>query len=77
MTVSLSEESEVERILRDLQGTDATHGRAGVLVVDRSNLRLQVGSGNAFPDDLPAVLKFAAFIAERVRWSLQKEKKKT
>jgi hypothetical protein len=32
MTVSLSEESEVERILRDLQGTDATHGRAGVLV---------------------------------------------
>jgi hypothetical protein len=57
MTVSLSEESEVERILRDLQGTDATHGRAGVLVVDRSNLRLQVGSGDAFPDDLPAVLK--------------------
>jgi len=57
MTVSLSEESEVDRILRDLQGTDATHGRAGVLVVDRSNLRLQVGSGDAFPDDLPAVLK--------------------
>jgi hypothetical protein len=57
MTVSLSEESEVERILRDLQGTDATHGRAGVLVVDRSNLRLQVGSGDAFPDDLPVVLK--------------------
>src|ERR1019366_8501958 len=49
MTVSLSEESEVERILRDLQGTDATHGRAGVLVVDRSNLRLQVGSGTPFP----------------------------
>jgi len=36
MTVSLSEESEVERILRDLEGTDATHGRAGVLVVDTS-----------------------------------------
>jgi DNA repair exonuclease SbcCD nuclease subunit len=57
MTVSLSEESEVERILRDLQGTDATHGRAGVLVVDRTNLRLQVGSADAFPDDLPTVLK--------------------
>jgi DNA repair exonuclease SbcCD nuclease subunit len=57
MTVSLSEESEVERILRDLQGTDATHGRAGVLVLDRANLQLQVGSGDAFPDDLPAVLK--------------------
>src|SRR5580704_18025340 len=57
LTVSLSEESEVERILRDLQGTDATHGRAGVLVVDRAGLRLQVGSGDAFPDDLPPVLK--------------------
>jgi DNA repair exonuclease SbcCD nuclease subunit len=57
MMVSLSEESEVERILRDLQGTDATHGRVGVLVVDRANLRLQAGSGNAFPDDLPQVLK--------------------
>jgi DNA repair exonuclease SbcCD nuclease subunit len=57
MTVSLSEEAEVERILRDLQGTDATHGRAGVLIVDRTNLKLKVGSGDAFPDDLPPVLK--------------------
>jgi hypothetical protein len=30
MIVSLSEESELERIVQDLQGTDATHGRAGV-----------------------------------------------
>ena len=57
MTVSLAEESEIERILRDLQGTDATHGRAGVLLVDRTNLRLQPGSGGAFPDDLPLVVK--------------------
>lgn len=57
MMVSLAEESEVERILRDLQGTDAAHGRAGVLVVDRTNLRLQPGSGGVFPDDLPSVLK--------------------
>ena len=57
MTVSLAEESEVERILRDLQGTDATHGRAGVLLVDRTNLRLQPGSGGVFPDDLPPVVK--------------------
>jgi len=56
MTVSLAEESEVERILSDLRGTDATHGRAGVLVEDRSGLRLQTGSGNAFPKDLPPVL---------------------
>jgi DNA repair exonuclease SbcCD nuclease subunit len=57
MTVSLSEESEVKRILRDLRGTEATHARVGVLVEDLANLRLQVGSGDAFPDDLPPVLK--------------------
>jgi DNA repair exonuclease SbcCD nuclease subunit len=57
MTVSVAEESEVERILRELQGTDATHGRAGVLVVDRTKLRLQPGSGGVFPDDLPPVIK--------------------
>ena len=57
MTVSLAEESEVERILRDLRGTDATHGRVGVLVEDLTNLRLQVGSRDAFPDHLPPVLK--------------------
>jgi len=57
MAVSLSEENEVERILRDLQGTDATHGRAGILLVDRTNLRLQPGSDGIFPDDLPPVIK--------------------
>jgi hypothetical protein len=57
MSVSLSEESEVERILRELRGTDATHGRVGILVEDLVNLRLQPGSGKAFPDDLPPVLK--------------------
>ena len=57
MTVSLAEESEVERIVRDLRGTDATHGRVGVLLEDSENLRLQVGSGDAFPEDLPPVLK--------------------
>jgi DNA repair exonuclease SbcCD nuclease subunit len=57
MTVSLSERSEVERILRDLGGTDATHGRAGVVVEDLSGLRLHAGSGDAFPENLPPVLK--------------------
>jgi hypothetical protein len=66
MTVSLAEESELELILRDLQGTDATHGRAGVVVVDRDNLRLQVGSANAFPDDLPPVLKDTVARLDRI-----------
>jgi DNA repair exonuclease SbcCD nuclease subunit len=57
MTVSVAEESEVERILRELQGTDATHGRAGILLVDRANLKLQAGSGEVFPEDLPPVIK--------------------
>lgn len=57
MTVSVSERHEVDRILRDLKGTDAIHGRVGVLVEDRTNLRLQVGAGNAFSADLPPVLK--------------------
>ena len=57
MTVSLSEGSEVERILRELRGTEATHGRIGILVEDSTNLRLQAGSGGAFPDDLSPVLK--------------------
>jgi hypothetical protein len=57
MPVSLAEENEVERILRELQGTDATHGRAGILLVDRTNLRLQPGSDGVFPDDLPPVIQ--------------------
>jgi hypothetical protein len=57
MTVTLAERSEVERILRDLGGTDATHGRAGVVVEDLSGLRLRAGSGGAFPENLPPVLK--------------------
>jgi DNA repair exonuclease SbcCD nuclease subunit len=57
MTVSLAEESEIERIVRDLQGTEATHGRAGILLVDRTNLMLEPGSGGVFPEHLPAAVK--------------------
>ena len=43
MAVSLSEENEVERILRELQGTDATHGRAGILLVDKTESAAAAG----------------------------------
>lgn len=56
MAVSVGEESEVERIFSDLQGTDAAHGRAGVLLVDRTNLQLLPGSGGVFPENLPPVI---------------------
>ena len=57
MTVSLSERHDVEQILRSLRGTDATHGRVGVLLEAGSNLRVRIGSDNSFPEDLPPVLK--------------------
>ena len=56
MSVSLSEENEVERILRELQGTEAAHGRAGILLIDKTDLRLQPGSDGIFPEDLPPVV---------------------
>lgn len=56
MSVTVAEEGEVERILRELQGTDAAHARAGVLLVDRSDLHLVQGSAGAFPANLPPVL---------------------
>lgn len=57
MAVSLSEQNEVERILQALEGTEATHGRAGILLVDKTNLRLQPGSDGIFPEDLPPVVQ--------------------
>jgi DNA repair exonuclease SbcCD nuclease subunit len=56
MSVTVAEESEIERILRELQGTDAAHGRAGVLLVDRTHFHLERGSGGAFPANLPPVI---------------------
>jgi DNA repair exonuclease SbcCD nuclease subunit len=67
MTVSLAEQSEVKRILRELRGTDATHGRAGILVVDAANVRLRVESDGAFPDDLPPVIKDTIARLDRIR----------
>jgi DNA repair exonuclease SbcCD nuclease subunit len=65
MTVSLAEESELGRILRDLEGTDAAHGRAGILVVNREGLRVLAGSED-FPDDLPPVLKDTVARLDRI-----------
>ena len=57
MTVTLAEESEMNRILAELKGTEAAIGRAGILIEDLSGLRRQAGSVNVFPADLPAVLR--------------------
>jgi DNA repair exonuclease SbcCD nuclease subunit len=57
MVVSVAEESEVERIVRELQGTDAAHARASIILVDRTGLRLIAGSMDAFPENLPPVVR--------------------
>ncbi len=57
MGVSLAEHHELEALLAQLRGTAATHGRAGVLLVDRSDLTLTSGGAEDFPEDLPPVLR--------------------
>ncbi len=66
MTVTLAEESELNRILGDLRGTEAAIGRAGILIVDSSRLRLQAGSVGVFPEDLPAVLRDTVARLDRI-----------
>ena len=56
--VDLRERDEIERILDDLVGNEARHGRAGVLDADRAGIRIQITSGTgAFPPNLPPVLQ--------------------
>jgi len=57
MRVSVAEESEVGRIVRELQGTDAAHGRAGIVLIDRTRLHLEPGSAGIFPETLPPVIE--------------------
>lgn len=73
MTVTLAEEVELNRIVRELEGTEATHGRAGILVVDQSNLHREAGSADDFPDDLPAVLKDTVARLRRLHAEAQTE----
>lgn len=58
LSVTLPENEELEAILRELKGTAASHGRAGVLDVDRARHALDV-SGGEFPDTLPELLRTA------------------
>jgi len=58
--VDLRNEEEVQRTIDDLAGNEARHGRAGVLDVDRTGIRIRTGSlADAFPPDLPPVLRTA------------------
>jgi DNA repair exonuclease SbcCD nuclease subunit len=59
LAVTLSEREELESYLARLKGTVATHGRAGVLVTDRTSLALNLDS-SSFSDELPDVVRIAA-----------------
>jgi DNA repair exonuclease SbcCD nuclease subunit len=56
--VDLRERDEIERILDDLAGNEARHGRAGVLDADRAGIRIRITSiTGGFPPNLPPVLQ--------------------
>jgi len=58
--VDLRDRDEVQQILDDLIGTEAKHGRAGVVESDTAGVRIQITSlAGAFPPDLPPVLRTA------------------
>jgi DNA repair exonuclease SbcCD nuclease subunit len=56
MEASLAEFERIEKILNELKGNEATHGRAGVLQVNRADLQLNTDLGD-LEKDLPEVLK--------------------
>lgn len=60
MSVSPEGLTEVERLLTDLEGTSAAHGKVGVLQLDRSRLRLDTGNLESTFDSAPDVLKAVA-----------------
>jgi DNA repair exonuclease SbcCD nuclease subunit len=59
MRLSAPEYEQAERLLDDLQGSPARHGRAGVLVLDREGLALQATDVEAYCGELPEVLQMA------------------
>jgi DNA repair exonuclease SbcCD nuclease subunit len=60
MTVGVAEFAEAERILVELEGTSAAHGRIGVLQLDRARLRLDTGDLEGSLEHAPDVIKAAA-----------------
>jgi DNA repair exonuclease SbcCD nuclease subunit len=57
MRVPAPEYDEAERLLEELKGTDARHGRAGVLDLDRQALMLETATIGDHCADLPDVLR--------------------
>lgn len=59
MCLPAPEYEEAERLLEDLQGTNAKRGRVGVLQLDRAGLTLETSTIDTYCTDLPDVLQSA------------------
>jgi len=57
MRVSAPEYDEAERLIEELSGSTARHGRVGVLVLDRQGLELDTATVASHCTDLPDVLR--------------------
>ena len=64
MCVPAPEYEEAERLLEDLEGNVAKHGRVGVLQLERAGLVLETSSIDVYCKDFPDVLRSAV---ERLR----------
>jgi DNA repair exonuclease SbcCD nuclease subunit len=60
MKVPAAQYDEAEKILRDLEGTDAVHGRVGVIQIDRDALELDTHGIEVVFEALPPVVQAAA-----------------
>lgn len=60
MAVSVADENTVDQLTRQLQGNDASSGRAGAFVLDRSRLRVEVGDVETLMHDAPETLRNVA-----------------
>ena len=60
MEVTVTQMDRVEAILVELKGNEATHGKAGVVLLDRAGLELNSSDTGGFEAGLPDVLKSVA-----------------
>ncbi len=60
MEVSVTQMDRVEAILVELKGNEATHGKAGVVLLDRAGLELNTADISFIEGDIPEVLKSVA-----------------
>jgi DNA repair exonuclease SbcCD nuclease subunit len=73
LRVPPAEYQEVEAIIEELAGTDAMHGRVGVLQVDRDRLALDTSAVETLFEDLPPVIQAAARKLEALQQTEQAE----